>query len=83
MKCISCNNDIFKKYADDSNLSLPVFCCKECGLLITGNSESEIVQKIKDLYKKKYCWSHLLQINENYTKLHKYGCYSVHVQQKS
>ena len=54
MKCISCNNDIFKKYADDSNLSLPVFCCKECGLLITGNSESEIVQKIKDLYKKKY-----------------------------
>ncbi len=46
MKCISCNNDIFKKYADDSNLDLPVFCCKKCGLFITGNSESEIIQKI-------------------------------------
>ena len=54
MKCISCNNDIFKKYADDSNLDLPVFCCKKCGLFVTGNSESEIVQKIEDLYKKKY-----------------------------
>jgi len=54
MKCISCKNDIFKKYADGSNLNLPVFHCEECGLFVTGNSESEIGQKIKDLYKKKY-----------------------------
>ena len=44
MDCISCGISTVK-YTENSYLELPTFQCKKCGLYVTGESESEIVEK--------------------------------------
>ena len=54
MNCIVCGNDSFKLFAENSNLSLPVFLCKICGLYVTGDSENIVKEKLHLLYKGEY-----------------------------
>jgi len=54
MKCISCNNSELKKYSDTSYLNLPIYCCKKCGLCVTGESEDVARQAISEIYTGKY-----------------------------
>ena len=53
MKCILCNSD-YELYTKTSYLELPTFHCKKCNLVITGDSESEIITKTNQIYKQKH-----------------------------
>ena len=53
MDCISCGISTVK-YTENSYLELPIFQCKKCGLYVTGESESEIVEKTTKIYRKKH-----------------------------
>ncbi len=54
MQCISCGNTSFVVYAQQSSLGLPIYHCKNCGLYITGDSESKVKEKISTLYSGQY-----------------------------
>lgn len=51
MYCISCGSEI-EKYTENSYLELPTFQCKKCGLYVTGDSESKIIEKTTEIYQK-------------------------------
>jgi 2-polyprenyl-3-methyl-5-hydroxy-6-metoxy-1,4-benzoquinol methylase len=54
MNCISCGKSSFVLYAENSNMELPVYQCKDCGLFVTGSLESEIRDKAKKIYTTTY-----------------------------
>jgi len=49
MGCILCSQSL-KEYAPTSYMNLPVYYCEKCNLYSTGNSETEIKQKLKENY---------------------------------
>jgi len=66
------------KYADKSFLELPVFQCKECVLYVTGESETEVLEKTKLIYNKKFwgkenLWDATTSIDSNYTDIDSQG----------
>ena len=78
MECISCGNLSMKKYTDNSYLELPVFQCEKCDLYVTGESENEIAEKTKSIYKEKHwgannLWDAENAIKENYTDIDSKG----------
>jgi len=54
MNCVGCGKSDFSKYSDTSYFGLPVFCCKNCDLYVTGSSENEIKQLSEKLYQDEY-----------------------------
>ena len=50
MQCISCQNNEFEIYSEDSWLKIPVSRCKKCHLMITGNSLEELESTLKEYY---------------------------------
>jgi 2-polyprenyl-3-methyl-5-hydroxy-6-metoxy-1,4-benzoquinol methylase len=54
MNCISCDSNNLNLKQKISNLGLPVFHCKKCGLYITGDSKDRIYEKVSEIYKKSY-----------------------------
>lgn len=54
MICVGCENSSFIKYSNSSYLGLPVYCCKNCELYVTGSSENEIRQLSEKLYQDEY-----------------------------
>jgi|APSaa5957512535_1039671.scaffolds.fasta_scaffold97765_2 hypothetical protein len=51
MDCISCGISTVK-YTESSYLELPTFQYKKCGLYVTGESKSEIIEKTTGIYQK-------------------------------
>ena len=70
MKCFLCNTD-YELYTKTSYLDLPTFRCKKCNLIVTGDNESEIIKKTKEIYEKKHwgegMWNAENVIKSNYT----------------
>lgn len=52
MNCASCGKSSLVIYAKDSYLRLPVYHCRECNLFITGTSESQLRDILKNYYSK-------------------------------
>lgn len=52
MNCIACGKPSFLLFSKNSFLNLPVYRCKYCNLLITGNSENELKITLKNYYEK-------------------------------
>ncbi len=50
MECICCNSNNFETFAEDSWLKIPVKKCKDCELLVTGNSIEELESTLKNYY---------------------------------
>lgn len=77
MDCISCGISTVK-YTENSYLELPIFQCKKCGLYVTGESESEIVEKTTKIYRKKHwgegnLWDAKEGIETNYNDIDSQG----------
>ncbi len=51
MICILCSK-IVERYSPTSYMELPINYCKNCNLYVTGDSESEVNQKLFEYYKK-------------------------------
>lgn len=49
-KCISCNSSDFDYYNENFTLKLPMYICKNCKLYVTGTSQKEIDEKLKNFY---------------------------------
>ena len=54
MNCISCGKTDFEIFADTSGLDLPVYRCKNCKLLVTGEPGDSLSKKLSELYAKQY-----------------------------
>ncbi|MDE1828985.1 MAG: class I SAM-dependent methyltransferase [Thaumarchaeota archaeon] len=54
MNCISCGESSFVIYSEDSNMNLPVYRCKSCGLFVTGSDEKKIKEIAKKIYTTTY-----------------------------
>lgn len=68
-KCICCGNLKFKQFSSNSYIGLPVFQCQNCKLLISGNDEMKMNEKVKQVYEKEY-WDEQdseMAINSNYS----------------
>ena len=50
MNCILCSG-VVKQYAPTSYMGLPINYCKKCDLYATGNSKSEVNEKLFEYYK--------------------------------
>ena len=50
MKCICCDSSEFELFANDSLLKIPVKKCKDCELLVNGNSLEELENTLKQYY---------------------------------
>lgn len=77
MDCISCGASI-EKYTKNSYLELPTFQCKKCGLYVTGDSESKIIEKTTEIYQKKHwgkdnLWDAKKLIETNYSDIESQG----------
>jgi 2-polyprenyl-3-methyl-5-hydroxy-6-metoxy-1,4-benzoquinol methylase len=77
MNCISCGIPTVK-YTENSYLELPTFQCKKCGLYVTGESESEIIEKTTEIYQKKHwgkgnLWDAKEGIKTNYNDIESQG----------
>jgi len=77
MDCISCGASI-EKYSEESYLELPTFQCKKCGLYVTGDSESKIIEKTTEIYQKKHwgkdnLWDAKKLIETNYNDIESQG----------
>jgi 2-polyprenyl-3-methyl-5-hydroxy-6-metoxy-1,4-benzoquinol methylase len=83
MDCILCTN-LMVKFTDDSYLDLPVFQCKKCDFLVTGESLDEIKEKTISIYKKDF-WvkegDSKTIIKNNYTDIDSQGKIRNHVSQ--
>lgn len=69
ISCISCGNYKFDRYSEKSYLGIPSFRCKQCGLIMTGNSISEIEKAISSHYSGEF-WDierEHIPINSDYT----------------
>lgn len=54
MNCVSCGKSSFVIYSENSNMNLPVYQCKLCGLFVTGSNENEIKEKAEKIYTTTY-----------------------------
>src|SRR2546422_2915289 len=52
--CISCGRESLTLYSETSYLSLPIFCCNNCHLFVTGSTEEEVKEYSEKLYDKEY-----------------------------
>ena len=74
MNCIICKNNL-KKNSESSNLEMPSFFCKNCNYWVTGESETNIQQKLDKLYSGAY-WNERKaehSIESNYTDVDSKG----------
>ena len=47
MNCIICKN-ILEKFSENSNLQMPTFFCNDCNYYVTGESESDVKEKLNN-----------------------------------
>ena len=52
MNCVSCGKSSLSIYSVNSYLNLPVYQCKDCSLLISGNSENQLKITLRNYYEK-------------------------------
>jgi len=50
MNCISCGKSPLELYSKSSYLNLPVYCCHNCDLYVSGNSKDELDNALKNFY---------------------------------
>lgn len=67
MNCISCKYPL-EKYTETSYLNLPSYKCKNCGLIVTGDSEEKILDNTIKIYKEKHWGKGKLWDAEKITK---------------
>jgi hypothetical protein len=53
-KCISCESTDIQYYADNITLKIPIYICQNCKLHITGKSQKELNEILKNFYKNEF-----------------------------